>query len=74
LNVLKYELQSSEYVRIARYLAGVFAGHYLAVDDDGQVWRLILNVSPAGALNITRFIGTTTSWTVLAAFGIIEPD
>lgn len=58
----------------ASYLVFQNGYQYHARDVNNRNWRIIITTSPAGAMNVTKQLATDTSWTVLAQFGIIEPD
>ena len=59
---------------IASYLVFQNGFQYHARDHDGDNWRIIVNTSPAGAINVTKQPATNFPWTLLAQAGIIESD
>jgi len=58
----------------ASYLVFQNGFQYHARDVNGKNWRIIVNVSPAGAINVTKQLATNLPWSLLANAGIIEPD
>lgn len=68
------ELKGTEWIMAASYLVFQNGFQYHMRDVNGHNWRVIVNVSPAGAINVTKQLATDLPWTILAQFGIIEPD